>query len=710
MNADGGVRNEVSGTVSGAVVQAGAIHGGVHVHAADHARVVPRQLPAPPGHGFVGRGPELAALSAHLDGAADRGSTMVISAVGGMGGIGKTWLALHWAHQHSDRFPDGQLFVDLRGFDPSGEPTTPATAVRNCLDALGADPAGIPVGLDAQVGLYRSIMTGRRMLIVLDNARDAAQVVPLLPGSPTCTVIVTSRDHLGNLVTAHGAQPISLDTLDEPAARTLLARRIDAPRLAAEPEAVTELVDECAGFPLALGILAGRVVLHPRIPLRELAAELRSSTTKLAALEAGDPAANLRTVLSWSLSLLTPEHARVFGLLGLAPGPDISVAAAADLTGLPGDQLTEALRTLERVSLVAQQAPGRYRMHDLVRLYAAERARQDMPAGEREAALRRLVDFYIHTAAGADLLFAPQRESLDLDPPGHDCHPHAVNDRAEALAWFVAEHPCLLAAQQVAIAHGWHAAVRQVARTLSNFHLLHGLLSDYAATWQAGLAAARHSQTPAALGQAYLYLGDAFVYLGRSAEGLDHLRQALALVATTGNVERQALAYNRLGHALERIGEYQQALDALGRAQELNRTLGKPVWVAREAGNMGWCRALLGQYDQARAECETADRQLRALHDINGLAGNLDSLGHIAGHTGHHEQALRYYQEALALMRETGDTYSEADVLDMLGHTHRALDENEQAQHVWRQALVLYRAQHRPEDADRVRRLVDGTG
>jgi hypothetical protein len=201
-------------------------------------------------------------------------------------------------------------------------------------------------------------MAGRRMLIVLDYARDAAQVVPVLSGSPTCTVIVTSRDRLGSLVTAHGAHPISVGMLDEPAARAVLARRIDARRLAAEPEAVDVLVDGCAGSPLALSILAGRAVLYPRIPLQDLAAELRNATTKLDALDVGDPTASLRTVLSWSYTALTPEPARVFGLLGLAPRPDITFAAAVDLTGLPESRLGEVLRMLERVSLVQQQSPA----------------------------------------------------------------------------------------------------------------------------------------------------------------------------------------------------------------------------------------------------------------------------------------------------------------------------------------------------------------
>jgi transcriptional activator/NB-ARC domain-containing protein len=324
----------------------------------------PQQLPAHAPH-FVGRATELRQLTALLDRAVDTafdagtdttgdasmgaGRTMVISAIGGAGGIGKTWLALHWAHQHLDRFPDGQLFVDLRGFTPAGQPMTPETAVRGLLDGLGVGPDRIPVDLDAQVALYRSTLADKRMLIVLDNAADATQVTPLLPGSPTCTVVITSRRYLPSLVTGHHAHHLPLDVLTDNEARHLLSARLSADRVAAETEAIETLLACCGGFPLALGIVIGRALAHPEFPLAVLAAELANTTDALGVLDDADTAASLPTVLSWSMRALSAEQARVFGLLGIAPGPDISLLAAACLTDLPPRQAGGAARTRARL-------------------------------------------------------------------------------------------------------------------------------------------------------------------------------------------------------------------------------------------------------------------------------------------------------------------------------------------------------------------------
>ncbi|HJP73197.1 MAG TPA: BTAD domain-containing putative transcriptional regulator, partial [Pseudonocardiaceae bacterium] len=265
-----------------------------------HPMPIPRQLPPPP-RSFTGRGAELDGLTARLDAA---GASVRISVIAGTGGIGKTWLALHWAHQNLHRFPDGQLFVNLRGFDPSGKPISLQDAVRGFLEALGVDPAGIPVALDAQVGLYRSLVTDKRMLILIDNAANTSQVAPLLPGSPTCTVVVTSRDRLSSLIAAHDAHPVPLDVLPEAEARELLAARLGPNRLSDEPQAVDDLLASCAGLPLALSIVAGRAQEHPEFPLTTLATELNDTTHRLAALDA-EPALegntnSVRTILSWS--------------------------------------------------------------------------------------------------------------------------------------------------------------------------------------------------------------------------------------------------------------------------------------------------------------------------------------------------------------------------------------------------------------------------
>lgn len=321
---------------------------------------VPRQLPAPPRL-FTGRATELAEL--------DRTPLVAVS---GPGGVGKTALVLQWAHHHIDRFPDGQLHVDLRGFDPSGHPTPISEAIRGFLDGLGIDAATLPPEPDSQAARYRSLVSGKRMLILLDNAADLDQVIPLLPGSGTCTVLITSRRHLTGLAALHGAHLLDLNVLPEPDAHELLASHLGPDRAAAEPHAVADLLAVCAGLPLAVRIVAARAQQHPGFPLAALADELRDASGRLDGLDAGDVRVNLRGVLSWSVHSLDAEAAWLFGLLGIAPGPGISLTAVASLAGQPVERVRAVLRELEHASLVAQHEPGRYRMHDLIRLCAAE--------------------------------------------------------------------------------------------------------------------------------------------------------------------------------------------------------------------------------------------------------------------------------------------------------------------------------------------------
>ncbi|MGH3620632.1 MAG: ATP-binding protein [Sciscionella sp.] len=667
---------------------------------------VPRQLPPSP-RWFTGRAAELAALSAALDEVAGQNNTVVISALGGTGGIGKTWLALRWAHEHLTEFPDGQLFVDLHGYAPTGGPVAPARAVRGFLDALGVDSGRIPVELDAQVALFRSLVAGRRLLIVLDNARDTSQVISLLPGSPSCTVLVTSRDRLAGLVTGHGARPLPVDVLSEPESRALLLARLGAARLAAEPDAVGEVLACCAGFPLALSVVAARAQTHPELALAVVAAELRETATRLGALDEGDPAASVPAVLSWSTRALTPEQGRVFGLLGIAPGPDISLPAAASLTALPTAEVGVLLRGLERVSLVQQGPAGRWWMHDLVRLHATDHAHHTQPEHERNAALRRLAEFYTHTAHTGDRLLSPHREPLEFDPPVAGCYPRSLDDAAAGLGWFDAEHPCLLATQRLAAARGWHATVWRLAWTLTSYHHRRGRLHDNVAAWQAGLAAAPHLPEPTMRIQAYRLLGDAYARVGRHEEAMEHLQHALTLAKYTGELTQQAHTHHILGWAWERRGQDQRALEHTTHALHLFQILNEPVREARALNAMGWCEARLGRYAQGRAHCEAALTLHRRHHDRGGEAATLDSLGYLAHHTGEHTQARDYYQHALTLYRDLSHTYDEADTLDGLGHTHAALGDHQHARAVWQQALQLYQAQYRSHDADRVQHQLD---
>jgi DNA-binding SARP family transcriptional activator/Tfp pilus assembly protein PilF len=666
---------------------------------------VPRQLPPAAGL-FTGRHRELDQLAAVLDAHADSSATVVISAVSGAGGIGKTSLALHWAHQHADRFPDGQLYVNLRGFDPSGTPMSPGVAVRGFLDALGVEPAVIPVDLDAQVGLYRSLVAGKHLLIVLDNAATTTQLTPLLPGSPTCAVIVTSRRHLTGLVTAHGARALKLDVLTESEARELLAWQLGPDRMAAEPDAVAELLAWCAGLPLALGIVAARASGHPDFPLAVLADELRDASTRLDGLDSGETNLSLRAVLSWSYHALTPEAASLFGLLGLALWPDIGLTATASLTALSIARTRVLLRELETAHLVTQHAPGRYRMHDLVHLYAAEQAHHDQPTERSEEALRRLVDFYLHTTYTGARLLDPHRPPFDLRPPAAGCQPDPLAGEAEALAWLDTEHRCLLASQQFARDRGEHTQVWQLAWALHTFHYRRGHLQDLLVAWRAGLAATEHLGDPTTQAQARLHLDDACALVGRHAEALDHLGQALSLAQDSGDLLGQAHSHLVLAGAWRRQGDDQRALDHASQVLHLIEGLDNPVWKADALNTVGALHARLG-HPQARGYCEAALVLFRRHHHRQGEAATLDNLGYLAHRTGQHTHALHYYQQALILFRNLGNTYEEANTLDRLGSTHSILGQRDEARRTWQQALDLHQAQHRTTDADRIQQQLD---
>jgi DNA-binding SARP family transcriptional activator/tetratricopeptide (TPR) repeat protein len=669
--------------------------------------MVPRQLPAGAAH-FVGRTAQLRQLTALLEGAtSDPGGTVVISVINGLAGVGKTALAVHWSHQIADRFPGGQLYVNLRGYDPFGTPMHPGEALRGFLQAFGLAPDRIPPALDDRAALYRSMLAGRRVLVVLDNARDTAQVRPLVPASPGSLVVVTSRNRLASLVVGEGARPLSLDVLSSEHAAALLIRRIGS-RAAAEPQPVAELTGLCARLPLALAIVAARAANNPQFPLAAVAAELLEASARLDALDAGEPHANLRAVLSWSTDALDSQASGVLGLLGVAPGPDISLPAAVSLAGQPLAQTRARLRELEDANLITQHVPGRYRMHDLVRLYAAEYAQHTQPQASRDAALRRLTDFYLRTAHTGDRLLAPYRP--EPPRPGEldsGCHPQPLTSIAEAQAWFTSEYPCLVAAQQLAAGRGWHTAVWQLAWALTTFHRRQGRLHDQVATWRAGLAAAARSADPAALALAHTCLGAACATAGHHREALHHLRRALTCADGAGDIAGQALAHSVLTEVWEYQGNDQQALDHATRALHLYQTLGDPLQEARLLGDVGWYHARLGNYGQALAHCRAALPLHRQHDDREAVAATLDSLGYIAHHDGDHEQALDYYHQALTMFRDLRDSYREAEILDCLAQAHAALGQHSAARDAWKHACELHRTQQRPDDAQRIQQQLD---
>ncbi|MFB9930331.1 BTAD domain-containing putative transcriptional regulator [Amycolatopsis halotolerans] len=667
-----------------------------------------RQLPLMPWP-FAGRADELARLTAMHDNASRRGHGSVL-AITGTGGIGKTWLALRWAYRHLDRFPDGQLYVNLRGFDPTGKPMAPATAIRGFLDALGGDSLAVPADFDAQAGLFRSMVAGKRMLVMLDNAADSDQVRSLLPGDSRCTVLVTSRGQLSTLAATHGGLVLDLDPLNADEARELLVRHLSAEKLAAEPRAATEILELCAGLPLAIGIVAARAAQHRDFPLAALAAELRDPASRLDLLDGGDLTLNLRAVLSWSCRGLSRDATSAAGLVGSAPGPDLSLPAAAALTGLPTARARIVLRELEDAHLVQQHAPHRFCMHDLVRLFAAQHMKQTDADDRAAEPVRRLVDFYLHTAFAANRRLDPHYPPIRLDAVAAGCQPLCPDDESAALAWFAAEHSNLLVAQRLAADRGWRAEVWQLAWTLGTYHRRSGLLSDNLTVWSAALDAAHRAGDRAAHTLTHRLLGYAYARAGHADDAQKHLRRALSLAEAADDRLGQAHAYHLMAGAWEQQANDRQALRCARHALPLFRALDLPVWEGWTLGQIGWHQARLGDHDEGRAHCAAALALARRHDDPEGEAVVLDSLGYICVRAADYARATHYYEQALTAFNGLGNASEEADTLVNLGAAHYAQGQREQARSRWEAALEHYRTQRRPGDAERVSLLLDRLG
>jgi tetratricopeptide (TPR) repeat protein/transcriptional regulator with XRE-family HTH domain len=668
------------------------------------------QAGARPAAEFVGRQGELAALTGLLD---QTGSppAVVISAIGGTAGVGKTALAVHWAHQVASRFPDGQLYVNLRGFHHSGKPMSSAGAIRGLLDALQVPAVQIPASLDAQAGLYRSLLAERRMLVVLDNARDAGQVRPLLPGSPGCLVVVTSRSQLAGLAATDGAFQLTLDLLTEAEARQLLARRLGAARLAQEPEAVAELIALCARLPLALAIVAARASGRPKLRLGALAEDLKDAPRRLDTLDTGDAAASVRPVFSWSLDSLSAPAARLFALLGVHPGPDVTIEAAASLAGIPLPQARRAVLELARAHLITEHVPGRYSLHDLLRAYAAELAAGQEPEVERRAAVGRVLDYYLHTAKTAALLLDPSREPLALAPPGSGVTPDSLADSQQALAWFKAEHQVLIAAVTLAAESGFGVWAWQLPWALTDYLDWHGHWHEFAAIQRTALAAVTRRGDTAGQAVARRLLARAQARLGDYGQARAHLTHCLRFYRQLGDSFGEARVHQSLGGVAMYQGRHAGALAHAEQALALFRAAGHRAGQAGSLSNAGWCHALLGDYQLARKFCWQALAMNRELGDRSGEAGCWDILGYAEHKLGNLTEAGDYLRRALGIFRELGDRYEQAEILTHLGDVHLTAGNRPAAAHAWQQALVLLDDLHHPDAAQlRARLTRPGTG
>jgi DNA-binding SARP family transcriptional activator/Tfp pilus assembly protein PilF len=667
--------------------------------------VVPRQLPADVTS-FTGRQPELAQLD-RLVGSDQAAATtaVVVSAIAGTAGVGKTALAMHWAHRVADRFPDGQLYVDLRGYAPI-PPLRPIQALAQFLHALGVAAEQVPVEVEEAAGLYRSLLADRRLLVVLDNAHNPDQVRPLLPASPGCLVLVTSRDRLAGLVAMQGARRLTLDVLTPADAHTLLARILGEQRVAVAPQATVALTQACALLPLALRIAAANLTNQPQRSIASYVAELGEATGSRPWRSSATSRPQYAPPFDLSYTLLDPEARRLFGLLGMVPGPDVTAEAAAALTDATVPQTALLLDRLAGAHLLGQHAPGRYVFHDLLRLYAAERACRDASEHDRSAATGRLYDWYLHAVDAAARLLYPEKLRLPL-PPTETKRPSATfDDHARALTWLDAERPNLVAIVSHAAEHGPRPVAWLLADALRGYCWLRMHTVDWLAVAHAALTAAEADGDLRAQAAAQLSIADAHERQSQSHRAIDHYTRALILNRQTRWPEGQIAVLGNLGNAYWRSGRLQEAADHYTQALTIARQTG---WLAGQAvrlGNLGIVYHDLGRLQQAADHYTQALALDRELGSRGAEAHDLENLGETYHALGQLDLALEQLTRALSLHREVGDRYGEAETLRILAEVHRDAGRHPHARELAQTALTLARETgHRRHEADALNAL-----
>jgi len=639
----------------------------------------PAQLP-PAARLFAGRAAELERLDEIRT---DAHRAVVI--VAGTAGVGKTTLALRWAHAAAAGFPDGQIYLNLRGFDADDAVVGPAEGIRGLLEALRVPMSELPVEFEAQAARYRAVLAGRRTLIVLDNARDEDQVRPLLAGGPGSLVLVTSRNRLIGLIATEGAYSLNLDLLTAAESRLMLEQRLGVARVAGEPRAVEEIIGRCAGLPLALAVAAARGASYTSLPLAEVARQLRG---ELKSFEGGDRATDVRVVLSWSYRTLRPAAARVFRLVGWAPGPDISVTAVAHLADRPVEETRSLLAELTRVHLMTESVPGRYSFHDLLRAYARELSRDE--DGE---SVGRLLDHYLRTAHAAALLLYPRWDRLDLGPAG-------AEPLDDAAAWFAAEQPTLLAAVEWAAANGWDAYAWQLAWVSTTYLLRRGNWDELTALQRTALAAAERLGDHVGQGHCRRAMAMCCERWGRLDEAAAHYRAALVAYAEVGQAAGQASAHSGLAEVIDKQGRPADALPHAEQGLELFRIAGDHAGQAHALNAVGWCHTRLGDHARAVDCCSRALTLLEEVGDRDGQASTWDSLGEAHRGLGEYARAIDCYERAVEMCRQLGDRYYEADSLNSLGDTHQEAGRSVDAQKAWQQSLDILIDLDHPDAGD----------
>jgi tetratricopeptide (TPR) repeat protein len=683
-----------SGRPTGRVLEGTAVLGltGAGLVIVGGRQPVPAQLP----HdvlGFTGREPELAGLASAV---AQAGAAVVITAIDGVGGIGKTALAVHFAHRAAAAFPDGQLFVNLRGFDPEHLPLDPAEVLARFARALGADPSQLPPDPDELAGMYRSLLSGRRVLIVLDNAVSAGQVRPLLPGSPGCLAIVTSRNRLSGLVAVDGAQRLTLDKLPPVQAAALIGRAVGKERAATDTAATHRLAELCGRLPLALRITADRAAGHPHLSMTDLADELTAERDRLDALATDEQASQVRAVFSWSYRALAPNPARAFRLLGLHPGQYISTAAAAALLDVAVPRARQLLGTLTSGHLLEETGRDRYQFHDLVRLYAAECAQAAEPESDRAAAIGRLLIWYLHAGDAFRRLLTPDSPHVPLDPPPSSCRPPAFATPREAWQWAESELVNFVPVLALAPTAGDNDLAWKLPVTFMTIFGLPGHMADVIPALRSALAISQELGDRNVEAWVLVTLAEAYAGAGQPADSVSCCQRALAISAGTGGMNIQWVARHLEGTGCLDLGRFSEAIDHLQKALATALEASDSRAEGMSLTWLGEVHERLGSFEVAIRLRQQAAAALRQGRNRWQHAYALQKLAEACHHQGRTSDAIHHYQQAQAIFHQIGDHRTEAEILLQLGHAHEITGQADAAQQCWQQALDMLEELHDP--------------
>jgi len=688
------MRNQISGTVLGPSVQSGSIHGDVNIHVATPGQIqVPAQLLPCPPH-FTGREPELSLLSRFTERDVDHGPPLLI-VISGAGGIGKTSLGLCWLHQIRNSYTDGQLFVDLRGLT-GAPPMPPSEPLERFLRALGVAPERVPAGAEEQAALYRSMTAGRRLIIMLDNAASAAQVRPLLPGHGPALVVVTTRWRLSGLA-IEGASFVSVGPLDEAGSIRLLDRMLGQDRTGAEPDAARSLTTLCGRLPLALCTSAARLAVRNRWPIARVVAELTDERRRLSALST-EKDVSVQAVFDVSYQGLPKDAARLYRMLGIHPGADFDITAAAALADLPPDDAATLLDVLVGANLVEENLDDRYAFHDLIRLHAQSTVEEAEAAPTRDAAFARLLDHYLATAVAADLTAIPGR--LRLGRYYKEKPRVSFTDASAAIAWLETELANIAAIQKAAHDRELYDAVWQICEALWGLFIYRKHYRLWIESHELGLVSARASADLKAQALVLESLASAYLNLRDFSAALRCCDEALQLERATGHLFGEGMVLERLGVARLGLRDLDSAIDAFNRALAIYEGLGRKRGVALMRRQLGEAFRRSGQYNEALDQLMRANQVFVELHERYNEARTLSAMGqtYVAG--GRLEEGAEALTKALNDYTEIGAVHAQADAHVALARLARRRGESTVERDHLEKALAIYDGLSAPQAAD----------